>query len=158
MTGCPWSHGLRPIKLSVSMAVPPAPVRVPNQRPLAPSVASVTSDANDKGDDEMILGAVHRSPGRGKPQKTSARRPIITWISCSKSTFYLQVNSLLTELLKYQKIIFSLKINLMTRKYIEVEKLCLIYWILKESLAAYDKSDVPLATISLREHLFASVR
>ena len=45
------------------MAVPPAPVRVPSQRPLAPSVASVTSIANDKDDDEMILGAVHRSPG-----------------------------------------------------------------------------------------------
>ena len=36
------------------MAVPPAPVRVPSQRSLAPSVASV---ANDKGDNEMILGA-----------------------------------------------------------------------------------------------------
>ena len=57
---CPCSHGLRPKKLSVSVAVPPAPVRVPNQRPLAPSVASV---ANDKGDNEMILGAVHRSSG-----------------------------------------------------------------------------------------------
>ena len=44
------------------MAVPPAPVRVPSQRPLAHSVASVTSVANDKGDNEMILGAVHRSP------------------------------------------------------------------------------------------------
>ena len=32
------------------MAVPPAPVRVPSQRPLAPSVASVTSVANEKGD------------------------------------------------------------------------------------------------------------
>ena len=31
---------------------------------------------NDKGDNEMILVAVHRSPySRGKPQKTSARRP-----------------------------------------------------------------------------------
>ena len=40
------------------MAVPPAPVRVPSQMPLAPSVASVTSDANDKGDNEMILGTV----------------------------------------------------------------------------------------------------
>ena len=39
---CPWSHGLRPKKLSVSVAVSPAPVRVPSQRPLAPSVASVT--------------------------------------------------------------------------------------------------------------------
>ena len=45
------------------MAVPPAPVRVPSQRPIAPSVASVTSVANDKGNNEMILGAVHRSPG-----------------------------------------------------------------------------------------------
>ena len=45
------------------MAVPPAPVRVPSQRPLALSVASVTSIANDEGDNEMVLGAVHRSPG-----------------------------------------------------------------------------------------------
>ena len=43
------------------MAVPPAPVRVHSQKPLAPSVALVTSVANDKGDNEMILGAVHRS-------------------------------------------------------------------------------------------------
>ena len=34
-----------------------------SQRPLAPSVASVTLVANDKGDNEMILAAVHRSPG-----------------------------------------------------------------------------------------------
>ena len=52
----PWTVAK---KLSVSGTVPPAPVRVPIQRPLAPSVASV---ANDKGDNEMILGAVHRSP------------------------------------------------------------------------------------------------
>ena len=50
-------------KLSVSVAVPPVHVRVPSQRPLAPSVASVRSVANDKGDNEMILGAAHRSPG-----------------------------------------------------------------------------------------------
>ena len=37
-------------KLSVSVAVPPAPVRVPCQRPLAPNVASVTLVANDKDD------------------------------------------------------------------------------------------------------------
>ena len=43
----------------VSVAVPPAPVRVPSQRPLAPNVAPVTSVANDKGDP----GAVHKSPG-----------------------------------------------------------------------------------------------
>ena len=41
-TCCPWSHGLRLKKLLVSVAVPPAPVRVPCQKPLAPSVASVT--------------------------------------------------------------------------------------------------------------------
>ena len=56
--------------------MPPAPVRVPSQRIFAPSVASVTSVANDKGDNEMIPGAVLRSPGiwltgeenPGKPQ------------------------------------------------------------------------------------------
>ena len=57
----PWR--LRPEKFETSAAVPPAPVRVPSQRPLAPSVESVTSVANVKGDNEMILGAVHRSPG-----------------------------------------------------------------------------------------------
>ena len=67
-------------KLSVSVAVPPAPVQVPSQRPLAPSVASVISVANDKGYNEMILGAVHRSPGicltaEENPQKISAGRP-----------------------------------------------------------------------------------
>ena len=45
-------------KNSVSVAVTPAPVRVPSQRPFAPNVASVTSDANDKGDNEIILGTV----------------------------------------------------------------------------------------------------
>ena len=43
--------------------MPPVPIRVPSQRLLAPSFASVTSVANDKDDNEMILGAVHRSPG-----------------------------------------------------------------------------------------------
>ena len=52
----PW--GLRPKKFQTSVAVPPAPVRVPSQRPLAPSVASVTSVANDKDDNEIIMGAV----------------------------------------------------------------------------------------------------
>ena len=47
-------------KLLVSMAVPPTPVQVPSQRPLAPSVTSV---ANDKSDNEMIPRAAHRSPG-----------------------------------------------------------------------------------------------
>ena len=53
----PWAAAKK--KLAFSVAVPPAPVRVPNQRPLVPSVASVMWVAND---DEMILGAVHRSP------------------------------------------------------------------------------------------------
>ena len=52
---------MRPKKLLVSVVVPPAPVQVLSQRPLAPSVASVTLVANDKGDNEMILGAMHRS-------------------------------------------------------------------------------------------------
>ena len=43
--------------------MPSASVRVPSQRPLAASVASVTSVVNDKGDNEMIVGAVHRSHG-----------------------------------------------------------------------------------------------
>ena len=42
------------------MAVPSAPVRVPSQRPLVPSVMSV---ANDKAGNEMIPGAVDTSPG-----------------------------------------------------------------------------------------------
>ena len=50
-------------KLLVRVAVPPAPVRVPSQRPLTLSVASVMSVTNDKGDNEMFQGAVHRSPG-----------------------------------------------------------------------------------------------
>ena len=58
------------------------------------------SVANDKGDSEMILGAVHRSPGicltaEENPQKTSARRlsdegavrPVIT----SNGVSYLQM-------------------------------------------------------------------
>ena len=49
-------------KLLISVAVSPAPVRIPSQKPLAPSVASITSVANDKGDNEMILGAVYRYP------------------------------------------------------------------------------------------------
>ena len=53
---------LRPKNLDASVAVPQAPVWVPSQRPFAPSVTSVKSVANDKGDNEMILGFVHTSP------------------------------------------------------------------------------------------------
>ena len=42
------------------MVVPLDPVWVHGQRLLAPSVTSV---ANDKSDNEMTPGAVHRSPG-----------------------------------------------------------------------------------------------
>ena len=55
------------------MAVPPAPVRVPSQRPLVPSVASDTSVAN-KGDNEMILGAV-QSPSICLTVEENPRKP-----------------------------------------------------------------------------------
>ena len=57
----PWSHRLRPKKLHASVAMSVAPVRVPSQRLIAPSVTSVV---NGKGDNEMILEAVQRSPGK----------------------------------------------------------------------------------------------
>ena len=56
----PWAAAKQ---LLTSVAVPPAPVRIPSRRPLAPSVASVTSVTSDEGDNEMIPGAVYRSPG-----------------------------------------------------------------------------------------------
>ena len=62
-------------KTSVSVAVPPAPVRVPSQKSLAPSVASVTSVANNKADNEIILGAVHRSPGICLTDEKNPRKP-----------------------------------------------------------------------------------
>ena len=43
-------------------AVPPAPVWVPSQSPLAPSVLQSHLSANDKGDNKMIPVAVHKSP------------------------------------------------------------------------------------------------
>ena len=70
-----WSHRLQPKKLHISVAVPAAPVRVPSQRSLAPSVASVTSVANDKVDNEMILGAVHRSPGICLTAEENPKKP-----------------------------------------------------------------------------------
>jgi hypothetical protein len=61
--------------------VPPAPVRVPSQRPLAPGVTSVMSVTTDRCDNEMIPGAERRSPGifltadeiPGKPQLGDCR-------------------------------------------------------------------------------------
>ena len=45
-------------KLQAIVAMPATPVQVSSQNPLAPSV---TSASNDKGDNEMIPGAVHSS-------------------------------------------------------------------------------------------------
>ena len=63
------------------MVVLPAPVRVSSQRP--PPRVSLQSrlSGNDKGENEMIPGAVHRSPGiyfsseenPGKPQLGDSR-------------------------------------------------------------------------------------
>ena len=51
---------MRPKELHASEAVPAAPVRVSSQRPIAQSATSDKSVTNDKGDKEMISGAVHR--------------------------------------------------------------------------------------------------
>jgi hypothetical protein len=80
---CPWSHGLRPKKLSVSVAMPTAPIRVPSQRPLAPNVTSVTSIANDNGENEMIVGAVHRSPGICLTAEENLSQEIVWWRDCA---------------------------------------------------------------------------
>ena len=45
----PWAA---PKKLLVSVEAPPAPVRVPSQRPLTPSVPPITSVTNNKGDNQ----------------------------------------------------------------------------------------------------------
>ena len=55
--------------------MPPAPVSVLSQRPLAPSVASVKSVAIDNGNNEMILGAVHRSSGICLRAEENHRKP-----------------------------------------------------------------------------------
>ena len=53
----------------------PATDRVLSQRPLSLSVASVTPVANDKGDNGMILGAVHRSPGICLTAEENPKKP-----------------------------------------------------------------------------------
>ena len=68
------------------MAVPPASVRVPNQGPLAPSVTSDTSLANDKGDNEVIPGAVHRSPGICLTAEENPRKPQLGDCLCDQSS------------------------------------------------------------------------
>ena len=72
---CPWGQRLWPKQSFELVWLSPAPVLVPNQRPIVPNVVSVTSVAN-KGDNKIILRAVHRFPGiylkseqnPGKPQ------------------------------------------------------------------------------------------
>ena len=59
-----------------SVAVPPAPVRVPSQRPLATSVASVKYVGNDVGDNDMIPGVVFRSPGIFLTAEESPGKPL----------------------------------------------------------------------------------
>ena len=76
-TCCPWSHGLQSKKALSYCGGVTSSSRVPSQRSLDPSVMSV---ANDKGDNEMIPGDVHRSPGiclitEENVTKTSARKP-----------------------------------------------------------------------------------
>ena len=72
--GCEtWSLTLR--EECRNVAVPAAPLPVPGQRPLAPSVASVTSVANDKDDNETILAAEHRSPGTCLTAEENPRKP-----------------------------------------------------------------------------------
>jgi hypothetical protein len=80
------------------VAVPPAPVRVPSQRPLASSVASVTSVANDKGDNEMILVAVHRSSGicltaEENPREPQLEEGAVQPVNASNGVPFLQMRS-----------------------------------------------------------------
>ena len=78
------------------MAVPPAPVRVPSQRPLTPS-ASITSVANDKGDNEMILGlCTDLLEFALQLRKTSASRPsmkVVLPVIPSNEVPYLKMRS-----------------------------------------------------------------
>ena len=85
-------------KLSVSVAVSPAPLRVPSQWPLAPSIASVMSVANDKDDNEMILGTVNRSPGICLSAEESPRKPqlgdhLMRTVIASNGVPFLQMRS-----------------------------------------------------------------
>ena len=60
-THCPWSNGLRPKKLLACVSKPPALfVFLANGHFLRVSRQSRPS-AKDKGDNEMILRAVHNS-------------------------------------------------------------------------------------------------
>ena len=80
----PWAAAK---KAQTSVAVSPSPVRVSSQRPLTPSGTSV---ANDKDDNEIIPGAVHRSPGiclmaEETPKKCKLRDSLMKWL-CNQSS------------------------------------------------------------------------
>ena len=84
------------------MAVPPAPVRVPNQRQFAPSVASFTLVANDNyGNNEMIPGVCTEFLAFAlqlrKTRKTSARKPsderAVRQVIASNGVPFLQMRS-----------------------------------------------------------------
>ena len=74
-TCCPRSHVLRPKKYFSQCGG--ATNSCPGSQPKAtcPSVPSVTQVANDKGDNEMILGPVHRSPGFCLIAEENPRKP-----------------------------------------------------------------------------------
>ena len=55
----PWGAAK---KLLVNVAVSPAPVRVPRESPLVPSVASVTSVANDVDSPHPFLLSFYLAP------------------------------------------------------------------------------------------------
>ena len=56
----PVVHGAKGCSQKSFKLMPAAPIRVSSQRLLTQSVTSVMSVANDKGNNEIILGAVHR--------------------------------------------------------------------------------------------------
>ena len=57
------------------MGIPPTPVQVHIQKPLAPSATSVKYVANDKDDNEMILDDVQKSPGIYLTVEENSRKP-----------------------------------------------------------------------------------
>ena len=83
------------------MEVHPTLVRVLIQRSLAPSVTSVTSVGYDKGVNDMIPGALHRSPGTclaaegnlGKPQLGDRHMKAVRPVSASNGVLCLQMGS-----------------------------------------------------------------
>jgi hypothetical protein len=79
------------------VAVPPAPVRVSSQRSPVPSVTLVTSVAKDKSDNEMILGAVLRSPGICLTAEENPRKPRAYVIKKHDGTFLADTTSILSR-------------------------------------------------------------